>query len=82
MRKEKKRQKKREKLAMRQLLFFYLSLGADLRRRGVKRWGNGKWRGRRVVLRRVVAQYSGGWVGDGVKSEAVGRKKNSPGWEN
>ena len=30
--------------------------------RGVKGWGNGKWRGRRGVFRRVVVQNSGGWV--------------------
>ena len=45
--------------------FFYLSLGgADLRWRGVKGRENGKWRGRRVVLCRVVVQHSGGWVGE------------------
>lgn len=44
--------------------FFYFILGGDLRRRGVKRWENGKWRGRGVVLRRVVVQHSGGWAGE------------------
>ena len=29
-----------------------------------KKGGDGKWRGRRGVLRRVVVQYSGGWVGE------------------
>lgn len=84
---DKKREKREEKKEKREVsyalasFFLFEFRGADLKRRGVKGWGNGKWRGRRVVLRRVVVQHSGGWVG-GVKSGAVGGRKNSPGWEN